>query len=292
MNFGDKNMKNYEVKNQNISLTVSSRGAEIQSVKVRGKEMIWQGAENMWRGKSPILFPVAGALKDKTYTLNGVEYPMTFHGFARDNEFELVNHTENEIALKLASNDNLKVMFPFDFEFVVRYQIEDMQVKVAFEVLNKGNNDMYFSFGSHESYNLYGNFNDFSLNFEKEENFLSNVVVEGALISHEQDDFGPSGKQLKLDYDLFVHNTVVFAGVNSRKVTLMHKDKKVAQVDFDAPNLLLWSQTDGPFICIEPWHNLPDFVDTNGKIENKPGIIKLEVGKKYINIHTVTYYAD
>ena len=49
-----------------------------------------------------------------------------------------------------------------------------------------------------------------------------------------------------------------------------------------------------PFDSIfpEPWHNLPDYEDTDGKIENKPGIIKLESKNTYTNEHKITYFKN
>ena len=77
------------IKNDYLQVSVSTLGAELQSVILNGKELIWQGDKNFWRGKAPILFPIAGALKDKQYYLNGVLYDMPFHGFARNNYFKV-----------------------------------------------------------------------------------------------------------------------------------------------------------------------------------------------------------
>ena len=66
-------MENFTVKNEKLELTVCSKGAEIQSVKVNGEQKVWQGG-SVWKGKAPLLFPMAGALKNKKYLHNGKEY--------------------------------------------------------------------------------------------------------------------------------------------------------------------------------------------------------------------------
>lgn len=43
-----------------------------------------------------MLFPFVGSLKDKKFTVDGTDYPMGQHGFARDMEFELVSQTKDE----------------------------------------------------------------------------------------------------------------------------------------------------------------------------------------------------
>ena len=282
-------MAEYLVKSKLLELKVSSKGAEMQSVKVCEKEMLWQGDQKFWRGKAPFLFPVCGALKNKTYTYGDKAFLMPFHGFARDNEFELVHIDESKLILRLTSNDYTKEIYPFDFELDVKYEVKDCSVSIAYEIKNKGN-EMYFSFGSHESFNTPGDFNDYSLVFEKEEDFLSSIVIEGGLLSGELEKIAPSGKVLNLNYDLFKHSTLVFAGLNSREVTLKRKGDKVAHFKFDTPNLLIWTLTGAPYVCIEPWQSLPDYDYTNGKIEQKPGVIKLEKDSNFINEHTITYF--
>lgn len=42
--------------------------------------------------------------------------------------------------------------------------------------------------------------------------------------------------------------------------------------------MTLWSPK-APFLCIEPWYGIPDFIDSKNKIEDKIGINKLEVEK-------------
>lgn len=280
------------VKSDDITLQVSSLGAQMESVKFDGKEMLWQGDEKYWKGKAPVLFPISGGMKDRAYTYKDIPYSMPFHGLARQSEFEVVEVSENSVSLKLSANEYTKEYYPFDFDFIVTYIVDGATVKVIYKVINKGEESMYFSFGSHESFNTFGGFCNHSLVFEKEERFLSSVVSPtSSLLDHTYDDFG-KGKTLNLSYDLLIHNTFILAGLNSRAVTLMNKDKKVATMQFDAPNLLVWSMPEAPYVCIEPWHNLPDYEDTDGKIENKPGIIKLESKNTYINEHKITYFKN
>ena len=50
-----------------------------------------------------------------------------------------------------------------------------------------------------------------------------------------------------------------------------------------------WPKTDAPYVCIEPWCNAPDYVDTDMQIAHKPGMIRLAPGDSVLKAHTVTF---
>ena len=46
---------------------------------------------------------------------------------------------------------------------------------------------------------------------------------------------------------------------------------------------------EGNYICLEPWCNAPDDIDSDYDFVNKVGIICLEKGEYKEKIHTITY---
>ena len=58
----------YELKNEQITLMVESKGAEMKSLKCSetGLEYLWQADPAFWGRTSPVLFPVVGNYKNKT----------------------------------------------------------------------------------------------------------------------------------------------------------------------------------------------------------------------------------
>ena len=47
------------IKNDQLTLEISSLGAELQSIKdANGNEYLWDGDEQYWNRHSPILFPI------------------------------------------------------------------------------------------------------------------------------------------------------------------------------------------------------------------------------------------
>ncbi len=83
-----------------------------------------------------MLFPFVGSLKDKKFTVDGTDYPMGQHGFARDMEFELVSQTNDEAWFSLKSNDETLAKYPFEFVLEIGYKLSGSEIKVTWRVTN------------------------------------------------------------------------------------------------------------------------------------------------------------
>ena len=112
-----------------IKIKSVNKGAELTSINFNGEEKLHDG-EKYWNRHSPILFPIVGKLKDGKTIINGKEYFMGQHGFARDMEFEVIG--ENSYVLK--SNEETRAKYPFDFELYVSHKAEDDKVTTKYEI--------------------------------------------------------------------------------------------------------------------------------------------------------------
>jgi galactose mutarotase-like enzyme len=62
-----------QIKNDQLTLEISSLGAELQSIKdANGNEYLWDGDEKYWNRHSPILFPIVCGLWKDTYRTEGI----------------------------------------------------------------------------------------------------------------------------------------------------------------------------------------------------------------------------
>lgn len=159
------------LQNEFLRVEISSRGAELTSVKNKeGYEYIWQADEKIWAKHCPVLFPICGRLIDKKYRYGGKTYEMNSHGFASVSIFreERVSDTEAKFILQ-ESEETLK-QYPFRFVFTVRYKLENNALTVGYRVDNPANENLYFSFGAHEAYNT-EDFEKWSVEFEKRKTF-------------------------------------------------------------------------------------------------------------------------
>lgn len=281
---------NYTIKSSHLSVTVSTRGAELVSIKNGEKEMLWQNENGKWSGHAPILFPVCGACGVR---VNGVSYPIEKHGFALFSEFVCELKTENELVFRLTDNEETRRLFPFSFVFRAYYSVSDNVLSVKYEIENPSSDSPLFAAtGAHESYMLDAPLSEYKLLFSEEEHFL-NFSYDAVRTP----DFG-YGKVLPCPDSLLQNSeSLVLDNINSRSVTLLkNSGEPVVKIDFEGySNLLLWRPAGAPqMVCIEPWGNLfdPDDTTPENDIEfsEKPNILRVEPQKKVAYNHTITYY--
>ena len=133
-----------ELRNKQISIIVSEKGAELQSIKdANGKEYLWQADSKYWNRHSPILFPIVCSVNNETYRVDGKEYHLPRHGFARDMEFKLIGKSERKVTFALESNENTKKVYPYDFTLSVSYTLEDNKIGVIWHVLNTDKQEIH-----------------------------------------------------------------------------------------------------------------------------------------------------
>lgn len=276
------------ISNSLIKAKISTRGAELVSLAKNNDENIWSGPSENWNGSSPILFPICGTLKDNTYIYDGKKYELLRHGFARRSEFILEMREENRATFLLASNVETLRKYPFEFEFRVRFTLNDNMLKVDYIVTNTDNKAMYFSVGSHEGYRCPKGIEEYSILFDNIED-LENNLLTGVLLNYSKESFGKTN-ELKLKYDYFVKDSLIFTNLKSKNVILKNeKTNKKIKIEFeDFDNLVIWALDNEKFVCVEAWCGLPDYVDSDYDITKKPGIIKLMPQKTVIKSHSIT----
>ena len=113
------------LENELFRVEINPFGAEQSSFKSKktGTEYVWQADPAIWKRHAPILFPIVGRLKDKTYTVGGTAYEITQHGFGRDLEWQVGAAGENYVEFVLEANDFTKKMYPWDFVCTVRIRL-------------------------------------------------------------------------------------------------------------------------------------------------------------------------
>lgn len=261
------------ISNSNLTAQINSLGAELFSLKnSKNKEYIWEGNPAFWGKHSPILFPIVGTLKNNSYHYNGIEYNLSRHGFAREMEFELIEKTENSVTFSLISSEETRKVYPFDFELQIIYTLDKSSLNIEYKVINKGKSQMPFSIGAHPAFSLPGNFENYSLEFEQDEP-LEYHLLENDLISDKTKKLEVKNKILHLNYQLFENDALVFKSLQSKSLTILENSNPVLRVDFkDFPSLGIWTKSNAPFLCIEPWFGYSDTEENFGNLFEKEGI--------------------
>lgn len=273
---------NTTISNSTLKATIKHSGAELSSLKDnQNKEYIWEGDPTFWGKHSPILFPIVGTLKNNTYTIDEQKYQLPRHGFARDMEFQLIDKTENSATFSLQSNDETLKKYPFEFELQLIYTLKESTLDIEYKVINKSEGKMPFSIGAHPAIALPENFENYALEFEKEET-LKYYLLENDLISNNTKVLETTNSKIPLNYKLFENDALIFKTLESNSLTILENLKPYVRVDFkDFPSLGLWTKDEAPFICIEPWLGYSDTAENSGDLFEKEGVVILEANETF-----------
>jgi galactose mutarotase-like enzyme len=95
-----------KIENSHLVVEIKSSGAEMTRIysKKTKLEYLWNGDSSYWGRHAPVLFPIVGQVKDKTYTVDGSDFHLSQHGFARDAGFKIINQEVEEITFELISS--------------------------------------------------------------------------------------------------------------------------------------------------------------------------------------------
>lgn len=272
---------NTTISNSTLTASIKNSGAELFSLKHYDKEFVWEGNPDFWGKHSPVLFPIVGTLKNNIYTVDGKEYQLPRHGFARDMEFLLINKTENSATFSLQSSVETLKKFPFKFELQIIYTLNESTLEIKYKVLNLSETKMPFSLGAHPAIALPKNFEDYSLKFEKEE-VLQFSLLENDLVSNKTQILETTENLVPLNYKLFENDALVFKTLESNSLTILENAKPYVKIDFeDFPSLGIWTKEQAPFICIEPWFGYSDTPENSGDLFEKEGILILDANQTF-----------
>ncbi|MBQ2917047.1 MAG: aldose 1-epimerase family protein [Clostridia bacterium] len=271
-----------------LEIKVNKLGAELTSIKLDGIEKLHQ-AQSHWKRHAPILFPIVGQIKDGQTIINGKIYKMGQHGFARDMEFEEIE--PNTFLLKYSKETLEK--YPFRFELCVKYTIENDELTTTYKVINKDLKTMCFGLGGHPAFICDYTSGDFQISFNEIEKDIQFMQLENGLISNEKAPNLLNNNALDLLPNIFEKDAIIMKNIKSNTVTLYNKKQKIKVLEFDFtgfPYLAFWSKIGAPFVCIEPWFNTTDHINSNGKFEDKENILTLEPNEKFECKYKIKFY--
>ncbi len=279
----------YTISNDKLTVEISSLGAELQSIKYQNVEYLWQGDKTFWGGRAYNLFPICGRLTDGKYNYAGKEYEMNLHGFLRKRETEATVIADDEIDFKLVKTDEIYSMYPFDFEYHIRYKLIDTKIEMNITVLNKDDKVMYFALGGHPGFNVpleNGNFSDYYLEFENGSNPYALCLSDTCYTTNDICEIKQVvNNTLPLTHDLFDRDAIIVAGLKS-PIKLKNKlDSREVIVDIadEMKYVGLWHapKTEAPYVCIEPWTSVPAYDGVIDDLETKRDMFKLGKNEKY-----------
>ena len=272
-----------------LKIESKSKGAELTSIKLDGKEMLHQG--EVWNRHAPILFPIVGRLKNDETIINGRTFKMAQHGFARDIEFMELEKNENRHEYVLESNNKTLEKFPFKFSLYVIYLVEENTVTTKYKVVNKDRKQIIFGLGGHPAFICDYSSGKYKIEFERQEDNIKFMSLSDGLVKKEEAPNILYNNLINLNKDSFIDDAIIMKNINSNKVYLKENERSILEFDFTGfPYLGLWAKVGAPFVCIEPWMNTADKVNTDGKLESKENILTLKPNEEFECQYKVRFY--
>ena len=282
-----------------IEYKISAHGAELQSLQCGGREYLWHGDPAYWGRRSPILFPMVGKVYGGVFRVDGKEYPMGQHGFARDEEFTFDGE---RYVLSGCPLDR----YPYKFELSVRYRTEGRRFYAEWEVLNTDTRDMHFQIGAHPALML--------PDYHQEDpvhGYLQCLDGDGNVVDHPVMSHGldggcfteldapvpiPVGEDglLPITSETFAIDTFVVEHGAVKSVTLLDKFRRpYLSVGSDQTQAYgIWApyKPGCPFVCLEPWCGMADLVGFAGDISQRYLNHRLAPGERFAFTYWIEIY--
>lgn len=262
--------------------SIALRGAEPVSWRVDRRELLWSGDPEHWAFHAPILFPRVGASSGGTVEIEGSVFPMPQHGFARREQFDLVERTDGTARLRLCDNAATREHYPFGFALDVLVELGLSTLSLGFEVRNTDRVDLPYAVGFHPAFPwpLDGEGRvGHGVVFAEAERAEVPEVAAGGLLSRRSRDVPMEGARLPLAPELFTE-ALVFLDARSRAFRFeAASGAAVGMAVENFPHLAVWSRPTAPFLSLECWSGHADWEDAEGELAGRASMTLLRPGE-------------
>ena len=281
-----------ELKNNHLTITISEKGAELQSIKdARGKEYLWQADPKYWGRHSPILFPIVCAVNDGAYRVDGKEYHLPRHGFARDAEFKVIAQGERKVTLALESSEESKRVYPYDFTLSISYVLDDNKIGVIWHVLNTDTREIHFQIGGHPAFNVPGGQTTGRIRLDNEQPMDALHSYPDSSHSMDEVPFAEAeGGIIEFSENTWRNDSIKVHKSQLRRAELLgNGGEPEVTVAFNTPVVAFWSPygKQAPFVCIEPWYGIGDPRGFAGEFRDKPLMNHLLPGASFMSKYDI-----
>lgn len=279
-----------KLENEILSVEIAEHGAELTRIfnKKTQEEVLWEADAKYWKRHAPVLFPNVGKTYKNTVKIKDVQYPTVQHGFARDHEFQCRYVDEKKAEFLLTSTDETKKVYPYDFQLIITYILDENRINVKWEVKNPSDETIYFTIGGHPAFR-------FGKSEEKKEDYIlrfpGKEKLSYVLIDPREEAVDPTAvSELKLKQEccpvteqLFEKDALIFDHTQIEEVWLCRKNGTpyVGVKAKGFPSFGIWSVKDAPFVCLEPWMGRCDNVGFDQELSQKENVNSVEAGESF-----------
>ncbi len=247
-----------------VAAVAPSRGGMATRLLIDGQEILFLDEASFLnvpgnvRGGNPLLFPSPGKLTDDAWSNQGRGGSMKQHGFGRNAAWS-VHGTGTEgaasLTLRLASDDQTRAQFPWDFEALYTYTLRGDALRIDQQITNTGEGRMPFGLGFHPYFQV--------PQAEKAQTRIETATTRvydnaaKAEIAFEGFDLCAD----EVDYHLLDHGSTV--GTLSRPGW----DRRMVLSCSEAfTHWVVWTLKGRDFVCLEPWTCPGDALNTGDRL--------------------------
>lgn len=239
---------------------VPERGGIVTSYGVHGQELLYLDKHTLLdeqaniRGGIPVLWPICGQLEQGAYSVNGQQYQMKQHGVARRQAWSVLRTQTDEhagiVTLQLKSNEETKREFPFEFELIFDYQLQDGELTI----------DQSFKNLSSEAMPMYAGLHPY---FQTKSKFLSYETDAKNYMDYNDFTIKPFTGSVDLTS---AKESILLLDATERQIvfTVPGEQPYSIAMTYDSPYkyVMLWTVEEKPFLCVEPWMAKADAMHT------------------------------
>ena len=268
-----------------LTAAIDPLGAELSSLlDAHGRELMTDADPAFWTGRAPLLFPVVGQPAGDVIRVDGREYPMKKHGFARRLPFAAVAAEPARAVFALTDDEATRAQYPFAFRLEVAFSVEGATLRTQVTIVNTGDVPMPASFGFHPAFAWPlpggGAREDHRITFGADEPGALRVLAADGTVAAGERASPLDGRELRLHDDLFAHDALIWDPMRSDRVTYGADTGQRLEVTFpNTRKLGIWTKPGARFVCIEPWHGLADPQGYAGEFRGKPGVFTVPPGE-------------
>ena len=253
---------------------------------------MWQADPKFWPRHSPILFPIVCSVNDETYRVDGKEYHLPRHGFARDAQFTVISQGEDRVTMALHDSEETLKVYPYHFNLAITYRLVGTTISVIWHVENTDSREIHFQIGGHPAFNLPSGKMEGVIKLDNEEPM--DTLKSYADGSHDMEEVPLEADMgiIEVNNSFFRNDSVKIHRSQTHRAMLMDTNGDPAvTVDYKTPVCAFWSPFDkhAPFVCIEPWYGIGDPRGFHGEFKDKPLMNHLQPGASFMSKYTITF---
>ena len=275
-----------------------THGAELFSYCLpNGRQVLWGGSEKSWPGRSPVLFPIVGPVPGNRIEIDGELRQMRRHGFARDMEYQVAEQTQESVTFTACANEETLERYPYRFRISVTHRLEKAGFTTSYTVKNEDERPLGYCIGGHVGFvcpmAADDRFEDYQLSWPDAECVLLFPYDVGPTPRATAPELvAESCTGLPVSHKLFDQGPLFLAEVPNKIITLQNPRTGIGvRMEYEGfPVMALWSKeyANAPFLCIEPWHGVPQLEIGRQRFEDKRFMIHLNPGEEKTLSYRVT----